>query len=189
MSSRSKLIRGHVFKVRVYWLSSFKVRIDWWSCLQVQNSQIASLNAGRLGCRNWLCWLGPYSPESGPGVYPLHPVACMLQGRPCFQGHCYLEVISSRSKLIRGHVLKVRVYSRSGLIGGYVFKVRTLSVACTAVRILGGEDAGTGCAGWGLTALTQDLLSTLSIQWPTCYKGGHVFKVIVIWKSCLQGQS
>ena len=106
MSSRSKLIRGHVFKVRVYWLSSFKVRIDWWSCLQVQDSQIACKgcpHAGRLGCRNWLCWLGPYSPESGPGVHPLHPVACMLQGRPCFQGQCNLEVMSSRSSLFGGH--------------------------------------------------------------------------------------
>ena len=75
------------------------------------------------------------------------------------------------------------------MIRGHVFKVRTPSVACKAVLMLGGEDAGTGCAGLGLAALTQDLVSTLSTQWPACYKGGHVFKVNVIWKSCLQGQS
>ena len=39
MSSRSKLIRGHVLKVRVKWLSSFKLSIDWLSCLQGQDSQ------------------------------------------------------------------------------------------------------------------------------------------------------
>ena len=79
------------------------------------------------------------------------------------------------------------MFSRSKLVRGHVFKVRTPSVACKAVRMLGGEDAGTGCAGWGLAALTQDLVSTLSTQCPACYKGGHVFKVSVIWKSCLQG--
>ena len=51
--------------------------------------------------------------------------------------------------------------------------------------MLGGEDAGTGCAGWGLTALTQDLVSTLSTQWPACYKGGHDFKVRVALRSHL----
>ena len=46
------------------------------------------------------------------------------------------------------------MFSKSKLIRGHVFKVRTPSVACKAVRMLGGEGAGTGCAGWGLTALT-----------------------------------
>ena len=53
-----------------------------------------------------------------------------------------MEVMSSRSKLIKGHAFNVRIYwlsfSRSGLIGGHVFKVRTLSVACKAVLMLGG---------------------------------------------------
>ena len=95
-------------------------------------------------------WLGPYSPDYGPGVHPLHPVACMLQGRSGLQGQGILEVMSLRSELIRG----------------LVFKVRTPSEVCKAVRMLGGEDAGAGCAGWGLTALTQDLVSTLPTQWP-----------------------
>ena len=130
------------------------------------NSLQGCPHAGRGGCRNWLCWFGPCSPDSGPGVHPLHPVACMLQGRPCFQGQCYLEVMSSRLKLIRGRLpgqgrLEV-MSSRSKLIRGHVFKVRTPSVACKAVLMLGGEDAGTGCAGLGLAALTQDLVSTLS---------------------------
>ena len=67
----------------------------------------------------------------------------------------------------------------------HVFNVRISSVVCKAVLMLGGEDAGAGCAGWGLTALTQDLVSTLSTQWPACYKGGQVFKVRVVWRSCL----
>ena len=74
------------------------------------------------------------------------------------------------------------------LIRGHVFKVRTPSVACKAVLIIGGEDAGTGCAGLGLTALTQALVSTLSFQWPAFFKGGHVFKVIIIWRSWIRDQ-
>ena len=72
------------------------------------------------------------------------------------------------------------------LIRGHVFKARTHSVACKAVHMLGGEDAGTGCAGWDLTALTQDLVSTLSTQWPTYLVftrsslfGGHGFEIWV----------
>ena len=113
--------------------------------------------------------VGALLPDSGPGVHPLHPVACMLQGTSGLQGQGSLEVMSLSSELIRGHV----------------FKVRTSSVACKAARMLGGEDAGTGCAGCGLTALTQDLVSTLSTQWPACCKGGQVFKVKVVWRSCL----
>ena len=80
--------------------------------------------------------------------------------------------------------------SRSGLIGGYEFKVRTPSVACKVVFILEGKDAGTGCAGWGLTALTQDPVSTLFTQYSlhttreamfsrSLLFGSHVFKVKV----------
>ena len=82
------------------------------------------------------------------------------------------------------------MFSRSKLIRGHVFKVRTPSVACKAVHMLGREVAGTGCAGWGLTALTQDLVSTLSTQCSlhttreamfsrSLLFGGHVFKVKV----------
>ena len=65
----------------------------------------------------------------------------MLQGRSGLQGQGSFEVMSLRSKLIRGHV----------------FKVKTPSVACKAVIMLGGEDAGTGWLVWGLTALTYSL--------------------------------
>ena len=57
------------------------------------------------------------------------------------------------------------------MIRGHVFKVRTPSVACKAVLMLGGEDAGTGCAGLGLAALTQVKSSRSGST------GGHVFKV------------
>ena len=43
-------------------------------------------------------WLGTYSPDSGPGVHPLLPVACLLQRRPYFQGQGGLEVLSLRSR-------------------------------------------------------------------------------------------
>ena len=113
--------------------------------------------------------VGALQPRLGPGVHPLHPVACMLQGRSCLQGQGSLEVMSLSSELIRGQD----------------FKVMTPSVVCKAVLMLGGEDAGAGCAVWGLTALPRDLVSTLSTQWPACCKGGQVFKVKVVWRSCL----
>ena len=109
----------------------------------------------------------------------------MLQGRSGLQGQGSLEVMSLRSEFIRGQGSLEVMSLRSELIGGHVFKVRTHNVACKATRMLGGEDAGTGCAGWGLTALTHDLVSTLSTQWPECCKGGQVFKVKVVWRSCL----
>ena len=74
---------------------------------------------------------------------------------------------------------------RSKLIRGHVFKVRTSSVVCKAVLILGEEEAGTGCAGQGLAALIQDLVSTLPTQRPARCKGGQVFKVKVVLRSCL----
>ena len=101
MSLRSKLIRGHVFKVRTL---SVACKLS---------------HAGRGGCRSWLCWLGPYSPDLGPGVHPLHPIACTLLGRQYRQGQDCLEVIFlPRSRLEKGHILKLR------FIGGYVFWVK-----------------------------------------------------------------
>ena len=88
--------------------------------------------------------------------------------------------MSLRSEFIRGQGSLEVMSLRSELIRGHVFKVGTSSVARKAVLMLGGEDAGTGCAGWGLTALTQDLVSTLSTQWPACSKEGQVFKVKVV---------
>ena len=104
----------------------------------------------------------------------------MLQGRSGPQGQGSLEVMSLRSEFIRGQGSLEVMSLRSELIGGPVFKVRTPIATCKAVLVLGGEDAGTGCAGWGLTALTQDLVSTLSTQWPACCKGGQVFKIKVV---------
>ena len=93
MFIRSGLFGGHVLKVRV----------ERRSCLRGQDSQCSLYgcpHAGRLGCRNWLCWLGPYSPDSGPGVHPTSPPSRLQAAR---------EAVSSRSGLFGVHVFKVRV--------------------------------------------------------------------------------
>ena len=59
-----------------------------------------------------------YSPELGPGIHPLHPIACTVLGQ-YRQGHYCLEVLFiPRSRLEKRNILKLR------FIGGYVFWVK-----------------------------------------------------------------
>ena len=118
LSSRSGLLCGHVFLKQPARLSS---------CWEGRKPEPAG-------------WLGTYCPDSGPGVHPLHPVACLLQRKPCFQGQGSLEVLSLRS----------------GVFGGLVFKV--VMSSCSSLQ--GCPHAGMGgCRNWqcclGLAALTQ----------------------------------
>ena len=84
-------------------------------------------HAGRLGCQNWLCWLGPCSPDSGPGSTLSNQWPACYKGGHVFkvkaicrsylqdQGH--LEVKSSRSRLFVDYMFKVNVVWRSCLQG------------------------------------------------------------------------
>ena len=69
-------------------------------------------------------------------------------------------------------------------------------VACKAALMLGGYDAGTGCAGWGFAALNQALVPPSPTNGLHATKeamssrsfADHIFKIIVDQRSCLQGQ-
>ena len=117
------MIIGHVLKVSVDRKSCFKgqgcllIRPSRSGLIDIQVFKVRTLNVAckavlmlvgedaGTGCAD----LGLAAPDSGPGVHPLHPVGCMLQGRSGLQGQGCLQVVSSRSKLIRVHVLKVKV--------------------------------------------------------------------------------
>ena len=91
-----RLKRGHDFKVKVFRAAGKGVLL------------LGGEDAG-TGCAG----LGPYRPDSGPGVHPFLTVACKLQWRPFFQGQGCLQVMSSRPRLIIGHVFKVSVDRKS----------------------------------------------------------------------------
>ena len=76
-------------------------------------------------------------------------VKVKVDKRSCFQGRGTLAVIFQG---LQGQGYMEVMFSKSKLTRGPVFKVRTPSATCKAVLMLGGEDAGTGCAGRGLTA-------------------------------------
>ena len=69
--------------------------------------------------------VGALQPRLRTWFHPLHPVACILQRRPCLQGQGYMWIISSRSLLIRGPVFKVKVICRSYLKGHCCLEVKS----------------------------------------------------------------
>ena len=118
MFSRSKLIRGYVFKVRT---SSVACKLS--SCWEGRMPELGVL-------------VGALQLDSGPGVHPLHPVACMQQVRPWLQGQGCCEVMFSVFKvkavirLLRSCFkvlfLLVVLSSSSRLTGCQVFKVEVV---------------------------------------------------------------
>ena len=132
MSSRPMLIRGYIFKVEAIWGHVFKVRFCWWSrfirgtvfkvsvdwlsCLPVAAFKAILMLGGEDAGTSSAGW-GHYIPDSGPGVHPLLPVACLMQRKPCFQGQGSLKVLPLRSRYFGSHVFKVRVIRRSCLQG------------------------------------------------------------------------